>query len=70
MKDVAFVMGQDQMYLLAKAIKLEDESIRIIAVRLLSRKRTPDAKEMLVVLSQDSNDTVSSLAKKALMLMK
>ena len=70
MKDVAFVMGQDQMTLLAKAIKLEDESIRIIAVRLLSRKRTPDAKEMLVVLSQDTNDTVSSLAKKALMLMK
>ncbi len=70
MKDVAFVMGQDQMILLAKAIKLEDESIRITAVKLLSRKRTPDAKEMLVVLSQDTNETVSSLAKKALMIMR
>ena len=70
MKDVAFVMGQDQMALLAKAIKLSDESIRITAVKLLSRKRTPDAKEMLVVLSQDTNETVSSLAKKALMIMR
>jgi hypothetical protein len=70
MKDIAFVMGQDQMILIGKALSLEDESIRIAAVKLLSRKRTPDAKEMLTRLAGDSNETISSMAKKSLMLMK
>ena len=70
MKDIAFVMGQDQMILIGKALSLEDESIRIAAVKLLSRKRTSDAKEMLTRLAGDSNETISSMAKKSLMLMK
>ena len=70
MKDIAFVMGQDQMILIEKAISLEDESIRIAAVKLLSRRRTPDAKEILSRLTGDSNETIASMAKKSLMLMK
>ena len=70
MKDVAFVMGQDQMILIEKAISLEDESIRIAAVKILSRRRTPDVKEILSRLTGDSNDTIASMAKKSLMLMK
>ena len=70
MKDVAFVMGQDQMILIEKAISLNDESIRIAAVKILSRRRTPDVKEILSRLTGDSNETIASMAKKSLMLMK
>lgn len=70
MRDVVFVMGQDQMVLLTKAVTLEDEGIRIAAVKLLARRKTPESKAMLSQLSLDSNETVSSLAKKALMLLK
>ena len=70
MKDVAFVMGQDQMILLAKAILLKDESIRIEATKILSRKRTPEAREMLKQLVKDSNETVASLAKKTFQLIR
>ena len=70
MKDIAFVMGNDQMILLEKAISLEDESIRIAAVKILSRRRTPDVKAILSRLTGDSNETIASMAKKSLMLMK
>lgn len=69
-RDIAFVMGDDQMLLIAKAAMLEDESIRIAAVKLLSRKKTPDAIELLQKLTCDSNETVKSLAEKALQLQK
>lgn len=69
-RDIAFVMGDDQMILLAKAATLEDESIRIAAVKLLSRKKTPDAIDLLQKLTNDSNETVKSLADKALQLQK
>ncbi len=69
-RDIAFVMGDDQMLLIAKAATLEDESIRIAAVKLLSRKKTPDAIELLQKLTGDSNETVKSLAEKALQLQK
>ncbi len=69
-RDIAFVMGDDQMLLIAKAATLEDESIRIAAVKLLSRKKTPDAIELLQKLTCDSNETVKSLAEKALQLQK
>ena len=69
-KDMAFVMGDDQMILLKKASELEDESVRIAAVKILSRKRTPDAKELLQHLASDSNETIASLAAKALQFLK
>lgn len=69
-RDIAFVMGDDQNILLAKAICLADESIRIAAVKVLSRKKTPEAREMLLKLSTDSNETVKSMAEKALQLLK
>ena len=69
-KDIAFVMGQDQMILLEKAISLNDESIRIDATKILSRKRTPEAKEMLKRLVNDKNETVASLAKKTFQLIR
>lgn len=69
MKDIAFVMGDDQMILLKKAVSLQDESIRIAAVKLISRKRTKEAREMLKRLSLDTNETISSLAKKTLMIL-
>ncbi len=69
-RDLAFVMGDDQMILINKAAELADESCRIAAVKLLSRKRTPDALELLQRLTTDQNETVRSLADKALQLQK
>lgn len=69
-RDIAFVMGDDQNILLAKAIVLADESIRIGAVKILSRKKTSEAKDMLQKLSGDTNETVRSMAEKALQLLK
>ncbi len=69
-RDIAFVMGDDQMILIDRAAGLADESIRIAAVKLLSRKKTPDAIELLKKLTTDSNETVRSLAEKALQLQK
>jgi HEAT repeat protein len=63
-------MGDDQMILIKRAAELPDESIRIAAVKLLSRKKTPDALELLQKLTTDSNETVRSLAEKALQLQK
>ncbi len=69
-RDLAFVMGDDQMLLINKAAELADESCRIAAVKLLSRKRTPDALQLLQRLTTDPNETVRSLAEKALQLQK
>jgi hypothetical protein len=69
-RDIAFVMGDDQMILLNKAAELADESIRIAAVKLLSRKKTPEVRELLLRLSNDPNETVRSLAEKTLQLLK
>jgi len=63
-------MGDDQMLLINKAAELADESCRIAAVKLLSRKRTPDALQLLQRLTTDPNETVRSLAEKALQLQK
>ncbi|KAF1082195.1 MAG: hypothetical protein GQF41_1835 [Candidatus Rifleibacterium amylolyticum] len=69
-RDIAFILGDDQMILLNKAVSLADESIRINAVKILSRKKTPDAKALLEKLTSDSNETVRSMAEKALVMMK
>lgn len=69
-RDIAFVMGDDQMILLAKAVSLSDESIRIAAVKVLSRKKTPEVRDILQKLLADANETVRSMAEKALLLLK
>ena len=69
-RDIAFILGDDQMILLNKAVLLADESIRINAVKILSRKKTPDAKALLEKLTSDPNETVRSMAEKALVMMK
>lgn len=69
-RDIAFVMGDDQMILLTRAVALADESIRIAALKLLSRKKTPEVREILQNLTSDPNETVRSLAEKALLLQK
>ncbi|MDD2997824.1 MAG: HEAT repeat domain-containing protein [Candidatus Riflebacteria bacterium] len=69
-RDIAFVMGDDQMILIEKALSLADESIRIAAVKVLSRKRTPEVKAILQKLSLDENETVRSLAEKTLLILK
>lgn len=69
-RDLAFVMGDDQTILINKAAELADESCRIAAVKLLSRKKTPDALQLLQRLTTDPNETVRSLAEKALQLQK
>lgn len=69
-RDIAFVMGDDQMILLARAVALADESIRIAALKLLSRKKTPEVRDILQNLTSDPNETVRSLAEKALLLLK
>ncbi|OGK11675.1 MAG: hypothetical protein A2W80_03745 [Candidatus Riflebacteria bacterium GWC2_50_8] len=69
-RDIAFILGEDQMLLLNKAVTMADESIRINAVKILSRKKTPDAKAHLEKLTSDHNETVRSLAEKALVMLK
>jgi HEAT repeat protein len=69
-RDIAFILGDDQMILLTKAVSLADESIRINAVKILSRKKTPEAKALLEKLTSDQNETVRSMAEKALVMMK
>jgi len=69
-RDIAFILGDDQMILLGKAVSLADESIRINAVKILSRKKTPEAKALLEKLTSDQNETVRSMAEKALVMMK
>lgn len=69
-KETIFITGEDHLVLLGKAMTLADISIRIATVKLLSRNNTPQGKDMLLKLSNDSNETVASLAKKTLMILK
>ncbi len=69
-KETIFITGPEQLTLLGKAMTLADFNIRIATVKLLSRNNTPQGKEMLMKLSNDSNETVASLAKKVLMILK
>jgi hypothetical protein len=46
-RDIAFVMGKDQMILIKKALTIGDEGIIIAAIRILSRKRKPEARDLL-----------------------
>lgn len=65
-RDIAFVMGNDQIILVKKALSFSDESVRVAAIKILTRRRSPEAKSLLTELIQDSNEEIRSLAQKAL----
>ena len=70
MKDVAFIMGDDQMLLLVKALESPDENVRLTVAKLLSRKKGPAVVELLRRLGNDPHTTVKSFAQKALTMIK
>ena len=70
MKDLPFIMGDDQMILLAKAVHVPDDQIKLTVAKVLSRKRGPQAVELMQILANDASPLVSSFAQKALTLMK
>jgi HEAT repeat protein len=70
MKDLPFILGNDQMIILGKALESPHEVIRLAAAKLLSRKKTPEAREMMASLAADASELVRTFAGKALTLMK
>jgi len=70
LKDLPFIMGDDQMILLAKASGDPDDGIRLLVAKILSRKHGPEVVEIMKTLAVDASPLVSSLAQKALTLMK
>ncbi|GAB4281785.1 MAG: hypothetical protein Kow0029_27020 [Candidatus Rifleibacteriota bacterium] len=69
-RDMAFVMGDDQMIIVKKAYNHSDENVRLSAAKILSRKRTPEAKALLQQMAQDPNELIRSLVEKALQILK
>jgi hypothetical protein len=69
-RDIAFVMGDDQMILVQKAYNHKDENVRLSAAKILSRKRTPEAKAILQQMANDPNEIVRSLVEKTLLITK
>jgi len=69
-RDLPFILGDDQNILLAKAFENSDDSIRLAAAKILSRKRGPAACEFMRKLAADPSPLVSSFAQKALSIMK
>ncbi len=69
-RDIAFVLGEDQNILLNFAYQHQDEHIRLAAAKILSRRRTPEARAVLEQMARDPNELVSSLVKKTLLINK
>ena len=69
-RDIAFVMGDDQTILLNAAYSHQDEHIRLSAAKILSRKRTPEARAILEQMANDPNELVRSLVEKTLLINK
>ncbi|MBF0543429.1 MAG: HEAT repeat domain-containing protein [Candidatus Riflebacteria bacterium] len=69
-QDMALIFGDDQITLLTFASQSTDETLRLAAAKLLSRKRGPKIAELLRNLADDSNQLVSSMAQKALTMIK
>jgi hypothetical protein len=69
-KDLPFILGDDQMILLEKAIQSTSDAVRLAAVKILSRKRNPGVRELLEKVKDDSCQPISSLVQKALLLHK
>ncbi|NLI78297.1 MAG: hypothetical protein GX442_17910 [Candidatus Riflebacteria bacterium] len=70
MKDLPFIMGDDQMILLTKAATNPDDGIRLAVAKLVSRKRGPQAIALMQTLAGDPSPLVTSFAQKALTMMK
>jgi len=49
-------------------LTIGDEGIKIAAIRILSRKRTPEARDLLVKYVSDPNEIIRSLVEKTLSL--
>jgi HEAT repeat protein len=69
-RDMAFVMGDDQTILVETAYQHQSEQLRLAAVKILSRKRTPEARAILEQMAGDANELVRSLVEKTLLLNK
>jgi HEAT repeat protein len=69
-RDIAFVMGDDQLLLVEKAYNHADENVRLAAAKILSRKRNPEAREILQKMANDPNELVRSLVEKTLLINK
>ncbi len=67
---MAFVMGDDQTILVETAYQHQSEQLRLAAVKILSRKRTPEARAILEQMAGDANELVRSLVEKTLLLNK
>ena len=63
-------MGKDQMILVEKSFNHPDDHVRLAAAKILSRKRTPEAKELLKRMVDDKNDLVRSLVNKSILITK
>jgi len=70
MKDMPFIMGDDQNILIYFAAQHANDGIRLVAAKLLARKRGPHAVELMKVLLDDPSELVSSFAAKALTILK
>lgn len=70
LKDIPFVMGDDQLVLLEIASSISYDNARLTAAKLLSRKKGPKPLEIIKKLVNDPNPIISSLAQKALTIMK
>lgn len=70
MKDLPFILGDDQMTLLQVAVAHDNENVRLNAAKILSRKKGPAVVNLLQILAGDTNTLVSSIAAKALTLLK
>lgn len=69
-KDLPFIMGDDQNILIYFAAQHANDGVRLAAAKLLARKRGPHAVELMKVLIDDPSELVSSFAAKALTILK
>lgn len=69
-KDLPFIMGDDQNILIYFAAQHANDGVRLAAAKLLARKRGPHAVALMKVLIDDPSELVSSFAAKALTILK
>lgn len=65
-RDIAFVMGDDQIILLEKGAQSQNDSIRLAVARIAARKKNAQLQSLLQRLAADPSELVNSVAKKAL----
>ena len=70
LKDLPFVMGNDQMILLELAVTSPDDNVRLSAAKILARKRNAQGRQLLEQLRNDPSELVVSVVQKALLMLK